>query len=217
MEVNRTLRLPDAEYFPRPYRKSLVILHHTVGGSARSTFNWWKMDRSRAGTLTRVGTAYIVERDGTIYEVFPPGFWAYHLGLKGLRGVVDRRSIGIELASEGPLLQVAGKFYCFGRVSERTEFTGKVFDFGREYRQQYRYFAAYTEGQIDATARLVKHLTEDFDVPAQTPRNHLSFNMEKFKDYQGILGHVHLRADKTDPHPGFPWEEIVSECGLRLT
>ena len=54
----------------------------------------------RNGNPNRIATAYIVERDGTIFEVFDPRHWAFHLGLKGSQGQVDRRSIGIEIASE---------------------------------------------------------------------------------------------------------------------
>ena len=42
-----------------------------------------------------------MEPDGTVFEVFDPRFWAFHLELAGTGGRVDRRSIEIEIASEG--------------------------------------------------------------------------------------------------------------------
>ncbi len=59
------------------------MLHHTAGGSARSTFNYWN------GNATRIATAYIVERDGTIFEVFDPR----HLNLdSAAHATMPRRS-----------------------------------------------------------------------------------------------------------------------------
>lgn len=94
-EVDRTNRLDKKDYIPVETKKSLIVLHHTVGGSAKSTIDYWRSDPGR------IATACVVERDGNIFEVFDPKFWAFHLGLKGTNGAVDKRSIGIEIASEG--------------------------------------------------------------------------------------------------------------------
>ena len=50
----------------------------------------------------RIATAYLVDTDGAIYEVFDPAFWAFHLGLQGTKGKHDKRSIGIEIATSVP-------------------------------------------------------------------------------------------------------------------
>ena len=73
--IERSLRLPESEYFPGTQQKSGIAIHHTVGGTAESTFRWWRAKR------THVGTAYLVERDGTVFEVFDPSAWAYQFGL----------------------------------------------------------------------------------------------------------------------------------------
>jgi N-acetyl-anhydromuramyl-L-alanine amidase AmpD len=102
--IDKSLRLPSDRYINEETSKKAVCLHHTVGGSARSTFEWWKQNPSR------VCTAYIVERNGVIYEVFDPQFAAWHLGGASALGVVYKEAkrynyetIGIELASEGAL------------------------------------------------------------------------------------------------------------------
>ena len=200
--VDRSLRLSRAQYVQDPHPKSLIVLHHTAGGSVRSTFHWWE-----EGDPSRIATAYVVERDGTIFEVFEPRFWAFHLGLRGTGGRVDRRSIGIELASEGWLEQVGSELHAFGRP-----FEGEVYDHGSTWRG-HRFFAAYTPDQVVAAIALVDHLCELFSVPRRTPADPLAFDRDLF-DFQGILGHHHVRADKTDLHPGFPWETLIDEAGL---
>jgi len=70
------------------------VLHFTAGQSARNAFGTWRRDAQR------IGTACLVDVDGTVYEVFPPTQWAFHLGIAGTSRH-DRRSIGIEIATSG--------------------------------------------------------------------------------------------------------------------
>ena len=207
LEINRVHQLSADQYIPEEISKDLIVLHHTVGGSASSTVRWWEQSDDR------IATAYVIDRDGTVFELFDPKHWAYHLGLKGTRGAHDRRSIGIELASEGGLLFSEDRYYCFDRMDPRTEFDGQVYDHGLAWRDSYRYFAAYTDPQVDSTIMLVDELCERFEIPRQTPEDHFSWE-PALKDYRGVAGHHHLRRDKTDLHPGFPWSRLVAQCRL---
>jgi N-acetyl-anhydromuramyl-L-alanine amidase AmpD len=156
-----------------------------------------------------------VDRDGNIFEIFPPECWAYHIGLKG-RSDIERRSIGIEIASEGALCSDdAGRLYCFDRVSYATRYTGPVFDFGAGYRG-YRYFAQYTPAALASVSALVDRLLTVYSIPRQTPADHTR-GAVAYADYRGVLAHCHLREDKTDVHPGFAWDELVANCQLELS
>ena len=210
LNINRTMRLTTDQYIAEEHAKGLIVLHHTVGGSALSTFNWWQKYDPK-----RIATAFIIERDGTIYEVFNFRYWAFHLGLKGTGGAHDRRSIGIEIASEGGLIEADGKLYCFDRISPRTEFTDQHYDCGYIWRGSYRYFDAYASEQIDAVIELLNYLCDTLNAPRQTPRDHLSYDPELY-DFEGIIGHHHMRSDKSDIHPGFDWDRLVDECKLNL-
>ncbi len=207
-QINRSQRLEDKDYIQTETRKDLIVLHHTVGGSAKSTIDYWKTDPQR------VGTAYVIERNGEIYEVFEPTYWAFHLGLKGTGGAVDKRSVGIELASEGGLTLRDDKLYCFDRVSDRTLFTQEHYECGMPWRG-YRFFDAYSDAQITAVAALIDWLCGRLDIPRQTPANHLDAD-DAYREFEGILGHHHLRPDKSDVHPGFQWQRVINQCGLAL-
>ena len=210
MKIDRSLQLPADEYKNEAGSKNLIILHHTVGGSARSTWRWWLTDPRP------IGTAYLIARDGTIHELFPPECWAFHLGY-GSR-VDEKRSIGIELASEGALLERGGELYCFDRVSERTRFIGDVFNLNSPWRG-YRYFAAYAEAQLAATIELVGDLIHRFNIPPAVLRaarsGHPSIFHANHRVFNGIIGHAHVRDDKTDVHPGFDWDRLVAELKLQ--
>lgn len=208
LSIDRTYRLPAAQFVPEPTPKSLIVLHHTVGGSWRSTFDWWRT------TPERIGTAYLVERDGSVFEVFDPRSWAYHLGLKGVGSRVDRRAIGIEICSEGGLKRgPSGELYAFGSTAPRNIYRGETHRVPGMGFRGFEWFSAYTEPAIESVVRLVDRLCSEHGVPRRTPADHLGFDAALY-DFEGIVGHHHLRADKSDVHPGFPWAELVERCGL---
>ncbi len=209
MKISTELRLDPGQYIPTREHKDLIVLHHTVGGTAQSTVDHWR------STPERIGTAYIVERDGTIFEVFPPECSAHHLGLKGT-SALDRRSIGVEIASEGALLEERGRLYAFGRIAAANHYVGPVFDFGSSYRG-YRYFAQYTPAALGAVSALVDRLLTIYSIPRQTPADHIRADLAAYADYCGVLAHCHVRPDKTDVHPGFGWNELATTCQLEMT
>ncbi len=199
INFDKSLRLPDGEYFAGHFEKSGICIHHTVGGSAKSTFNWWMRDNQM------VGTAYIIERDGTIFEVFDPRCWAWQFGLSWSyedKIAFEKRFIGIEIASEGGLIEHEGKLYYFDTVSPRTlkQDMDDVFDFGTDYRG-YRYFDKYQDAQIDSLTELINHLCDTFTIPRQIPEDPLIYHGEPLKNFSGIIGHNMVRRDKTDPIP----------------
>jgi N-acetyl-anhydromuramyl-L-alanine amidase AmpD len=201
-KVDRSVRLSARNYISDVYPKDLIVLHHTVGGTARSSIAWWESQSSR------IATAYVIERDGTIHEVFDPRYWAYHLGVQGVGAALDRRSIGIELACEGPVTKSGAGYSAFGR-----EFKGKVFDNSSGWRGQSRYWAAYPDAQVASACELVSHLCAVFGIPRQSPSNHIDFNASLYS-FKGVIGHHHVRADKSDPHPGFPWDKLKDGAGI---
>jgi len=207
-EIDRSLRLPDDQYIKEETAKDLIVLHHTVGGSAGSTHRWWLMDPRR------VGTAYIVGRDGTIFEVFDPKYWCYHIAVGDSK--IDKRSIGIELASEGALTRVGEFLYAFdGKKNLYNVVDDKAlfYDHGELWRG-YQYFDRYDDPQIEALWLLCVNLMATYGIPHKTPADHLTADKRKYFDFKGIIGHHHVRQDKTDMHPAFPWDHIIRQLRL---
>ena len=217
LSIDRTLRLPDREHFPESYNKTGICIHHTVGGSASSTVRWWIRDSPR------VATAYLVARDGTIHEVFDPQHWAWQFGLKRNewsreeKVAFEKRFIGIEIASEGGLIESNGNLYCFDKISNRTLVDrAEAFDYGKPYRG-YRYYAKYTPQQLTSVQELVNQLCDQFNIPRRTPAiGRAYYGKENMNAFQGIIGHVHVRLDKTDPIPDEHfWDSLSSACNLQ--
>ena len=81
VRVNTSLRLEPSMYFAESQPKDMAVLHFTAGTTAEGAVAHWRQSSQR------VGTAYVIGLDGTVYEVFDPRFWAYHLGIKGAAAV----------------------------------------------------------------------------------------------------------------------------------
>ena len=57
--------LTNGQYLTTQDEKFSQFLHHTVSTNAMSAWRWWN------STPDRVGTPYIIDRDGSIMECFP--------------------------------------------------------------------------------------------------------------------------------------------------
>lgn len=198
MNFNNSLLLSANQYVQEKVKKDLIVIHHTVGGSAKSTFDYWQGDDKR------IGTAFIIERDGTIYQTFPEDMWAFHIGSK-VGNRIDKRSIGIELASEGGLTLNNGKLYCFGVVSSRTQYKQEPYDVGHNWRG-FRYFDKYEDEQVVATSELIHYLCQKHNIPRNMPDDPYEYHPDYY-NHVGICGHAHIRSDKSDVHPGF-WTQL---------
>lgn len=188
--------LPEGQYHKEETPKSLIVLHHTVGGSAQSTLDWW------AQTPERVGTAFVVDRDGTVYEMFDPKYWAAHLGIKGDKNVIDRRSIGIEMVGWGGLTKANGGFTALdGKkhldIAMFYEGSPRLVTLEQPYRG-YRYFEVYYPAQVTAVVALVKKLQAQFNISS-------AVHPTADRTVQGVTHHAALRPDKSDLHPGWDW------------
>jgi N-acetyl-anhydromuramyl-L-alanine amidase AmpD len=212
MTINRSFRLPDTDYFAGPFKKTGICIHHTVGGTAASTMDWWLRDGKQ------VGTAYIIDRDGTIYEVFDPKAWAWQFGLRwpvARKTPFERRFIGIEIASEGGLIESNGNLYCFDRVTDKTKKSREeALDYGKDYRG-YRYFDKYETAQMNSLIELLNHLLSEFQIPRVHPDKPLAYYGDWLEKFKGIIGHTMVRKDKSDPIPDpLLWEHIRRDCNV---
>jgi hypothetical protein len=204
VHVDRSLRLPAGEYFAQRRRKTGIAIHHTVCGAANTTIELWRDDRTPRGGKRRVATPYVIGRDGTVFEVFDPEHWAYHMGVRWpdtLRHAFEQRVIGIEIASEGGLIERDGILYAFDRVAAHTlRSKAQSFDYGEPYRG-YRWFDRYEPAQLDALGRLVDDLCSRFPIPRRYPDRPCDYYGDTLAEFEGVIGHAMVRSDKSDPAP----------------
>lgn len=206
--INR-YRLPDEKVFRQEFPKDLIVLHFTAGSSVEGAFEAWLSQE------INIGTAYIVDRDGTVYEVFDPKYWAYHLGIKGAAAQShkhDKRSIGIEIVNMGPLKR-RGDTLCAWPKNFTQPFCS-VADTDKYVTAPFRGFSAYArfpEAQRHSVGNLIEVLSVDFGISAIAPPTDKrdDCDLAFFDEWTGIASHQNFRADKFDIGPAWDWREAI--------
>jgi N-acetyl-anhydromuramyl-L-alanine amidase AmpD len=190
---------------PGKPKKDLIVLHFTAGSSAAS---------AAAGWTQHVAVPYVIDLDGTIYELFDPACWAFHLGIKGdPHHVQDMRSIGIEIANAGPLKKVGSQMNWWPPAQQYgTKFCDAA-ETGRYIPASFRnfdFFAAYPQPQVASVAALVSYLCGRFSIPKTLPPPARQFECDTsfYASYKGIATHANFRQDKWDIGPAFDWPAL---------
>jgi N-acetyl-anhydromuramyl-L-alanine amidase AmpD len=203
-----TYRLPNNQYVSESVEKTGVVLHHTVSRNVQSVYDWWLEKAPRE--VLRVGTAYVIGTDGTIYEFFPEDCWAWHLG-KGNGTLNEMRTIGIEIVSEGPLEKIGDEYYSV--LGQRLHNPLCAVDLGKTWRG-WRYFDQYDDPQIYSLICLLYDICERHGINKQIHADLWTYD-ENIKTFEGIYTHAQVRPDKTDVHPLFPLDQVVKYVGLK--
>jgi len=214
--ICRDLRLKGNQYFHSPQVKTSIVLHHTAGTTAKSAIDWWNQ------TPEQVGTAYVVDKDGKIYEVFPPDNWGYHIGSK-ITQYFDKASIGIEIVSRGGIFKENDKYVWYPAYPNKKQKVIvnplEVYATPTEWRE-FSYFDQYTDAQVVSVTWLVAKLVKDFNIDVKGfTGDFYQYNEEvSTKKLPGIWSHTTFRKDKMDIFPQENLiqaiEETLKELGL---
>ena len=208
---------PSSQYYREVTWKTQIVLHHTVSGNGvQGDIDWWRQ------TPDRIAAHYIIERDGTIHQLFDDKYWAYHLGLKirdfkeqGLNYInLNKNSIAIELDSWGPLAPEDNFRNNVFRPID-TEYKKLTPDFSKpqiplkhvyEYCtcgkfRNYQWYEAYTPQQVDALHDLLVKLVKRHDIKSRYNEDMWFLSTDALRGEAGIWTHASFRKDKTDCHP----------------
>ncbi len=204
INVNRTVRLNNLQFYPVVRNKVAIFLHHTAGSSAISAIKWWD------STPEKVGAPYVIERDGTIYECFNPDLFSFHLGVKGDDNFMESHSVAIEIVSRGKVYpDDLGNYWFYPAWPLTTQRTKVPKENVVKYNWRgHDYWEAYTEAQIKAVCELVVHLVEKYSITITKAnfKNFFLYNEKVLVNHiPGIWGHTTVRKDKVDivPFPEF--------------
>lgn len=195
-------QFPEAEYFKEEHPKKIIVIHHTASGNGiEGDINWWKKDPQR------VGTPFIIDREGNIHQVFDEKYWIHHLGIQQQtlkihnsqvsNNRLNQLSIAIELDSWGGLVKRGEKYYSYTGAEVPKE---NVIEYPTPYRG-FKYFEKYTPAQIKALKELLQHLIAKWGIPKEYNANMFEFNAQAVRGTHGIWTHSSYRPDKNDCHP----------------
>lgn len=195
MEIKKPpVALLENQYYKQTQMKDYIFLHHTAGLNVKSIIEWWNSKPDH------IATPYLIDRDGSIYELFDPHYWSYALGVKGGTSM-EKASIHIELVSLGQLYKLGTEYRGIGK---KLVDPSEVYTLPSDFRGS-RYYHRYTDEQIASLEWLLKKLMKDFGIKKQ-PENLLAGfwdYREPFKEAftEGIWSHTSVRKDKSDIHP----------------
>jgi len=199
-------------YYKEAHDKNQIVLHHTVSGEGiRGDLITWKKYKSN------IATCVIIERDGTIKQLFSSRYWGYHLGAG--KSSLDKGSIAIELDNWGGLILGDGKQHRFGRNedgSPRYKLTqpgkynaayGNVVDVPVTHYdggwRGFEYYESYTNEQLRAVGELLLLWNKNYDIPLTYRESMWDVSQEALNGEPGVWAHVSYRkpSDKQDAHP----------------
>jgi N-acetyl-anhydromuramyl-L-alanine amidase AmpD len=187
--------LKENQYFKEKQFKNQIVIHHTAGsGEANNVLHGWNF------TPIKVGTAFIIDKDGEVVKTFEPEYWAYHLGLKTASNEkLNKNSIGIEICNWGQLIKKSdGKFYHYlnkevpeNEVVQIAKFRG------------FEYYHKYNDAQIESLRKLLLELSATFGINKQYNGDMWDISPLALAGKNGIYTHVSYRSDKNDCSPQF--------------
>lgn len=201
------------------------VMHYDVCGTSEVCFKVLHDSRG-------LSVHFMLDVDGTIYQTLDLKERAWHATIS------NSRAIGIEIANMGaytdPNDEVFKKWYYtddkgivelrpprgimhlglrkvpfVGHPARNELIKGEIQ--GKEY---YQY--DFTPQQYDSLIKLTATLSKIFpkikcDYPKDKDGKLIPHVLteEEWQDFEGVLGHYHVQANKQDPGPAFDWEKVV--------
>jgi N-acetyl-anhydromuramyl-L-alanine amidase AmpD len=207
--------LTNGQYLTADYEKTSLFLHHTAGPTAEGAWNWWNE------TPERVGTPFIIDRNGKVVECFDPKYWAFHLGIVGDDNYHEMHSVNIELVSCGKLYKDTDnkfKFYPLypNKMYPQIIPDNEVYIFSEPWRDNL-YYHKYTDAQIEALKELIPYIIKIFPtIKVLKPLGAFyEFNQDVVdKHLTGLWSHSTVRANSSDIFPYPPLLEALETLFL---
>jgi N-acetyl-anhydromuramyl-L-alanine amidase AmpD len=201
----------ETYYNAEAHPKERVVLHFTSGyirGDVRA------LTTAKPDPATRVAVAFLLARDGNIYNLFDSRYWAYHLGPTAVGGntPMSRSSVGVEISNIGPL-KLQGQMLIPAVAAISTDaycsLNEAVYYRKTSYRG-YNYYASFTDAQYASLVTLLRYLTARYNIPRRfLPLASRYETRNDIPSFRGIASHVNFRSDKFDIGPAFDWDRVI--------
>lgn len=190
-----------------------IVIHYTAGSNAGGPKDeFWNFNKSLS---SRTSAHYIVDRNGSIYQIVNDKDLAWHAGVRSVSPLDSYENatttIGIELVNWGWVTLNNGKYYTYGSWEYATSSSRQIFDNLTAWSpngslSSYRYWEDFPAEQISSLNDLVDELVAKYDVQKvlYSP-NIIDYEESEssLNNFVGILGHSVITDYKWDPGPAF--------------
>lgn len=224
LTLNGLLYKPNRSnyYYETKHPKQRIVLHFTAGNVRSDMYSLTTQNR-------HVSVAFVIGRDGTIYQLYHSGYWSGHIGAgignQGTGNSQDKATIGIEISNYGFLVPRDGVLetiysrvknpdtgvvsapdpYCSLNTTEAYNKTDAPF-------RGQSYYASFTPEQVESTIVLLRYLTSKYNIPRQfLPEDKRFLATNDVLGFKGIVSHINYRSSgKWDIGPAFDWNTLIS-------
>lgn len=203
-------------YEAEKVRKKRVVLHFTVGNLKSDIYTLTKPHPKY--NKWRNSVAFVMARDGNIYQLFNSEHWSHHLGNGTIGGnqKMSQESIGIEVSNYGPLERVGNELHTVYSKPRKPDVyctladTDKYIALPQPFKG-YKYFAAFTDEQYESLIVLLRFLTAKYNIPRDFLSEHSRYKANNSTaHFKGINTHLNYRkTGKWDIGPAFDWNRVI--------
>ena len=195
--------LDKTQYFQEKYSKRQIVIHHTASnGNGKNVITYWNKNSER------IGVAFVIDREGIIYQTFSSSHWAHHLGTHELNNtLLNKQSIGIEICNWGPLKLQKSKYVNYLNQEIPLE---EVYVYDSPFRGSF-YYQKYTDKQLESLTSLINYLAVTYNIPKDYKKDMWDISRSALSGNPGIYTHVSFRKDKSDCHPQEELIELFSK------
>jgi N-acetylmuramoyl-L-alanine amidase len=190
---NRRIESVAPEQWDLPRLQQTVdqfVIHYDACGSSRKCFEVLHDQRG-------LSVHFMLDTDGTIYQTLDLKERAWHATTS------NSRSAGVEIANLGAFPQQDGKL---GQQVVSGEVQGQMLYQSDFTPQQYASLIKLTAALCTVFPKIrcdYPHDAVGHVIPQKLPD-------EVLTNYQGVLGHYHVQANKQDPGPAFDWDRVIN-------
>lgn len=175
-------------------------------GKGTSVIDHWNNVKEKQGV------AYVIDRDGTVFNTFDDSRWSYHLNLPTNQTSYDKQSVGISLANELNLIKDNGRYYAFDYAHNTNEYQGLVH--AQSFRG-YDYWAKLDAAQIDALIALTLQVSKKYNIQPKF-YNGADWNPKAWESAT-ILTHATVNKSALDFPPFEPWIiDKIQKAGIEI-
>lgn len=181
--------------------KKQIVLHLTLSGNGiDGDIAHWKNNYST------VSTHFIIERDGTINQLFDTKYWSRHLGINNKVFKqnnlpvlnLDKHSIGIEIDNWGGLKKIQSNLYetIYGNKINLTD--DRVI-YIKEGFMGFQHFEQLTFKQLKSIKQLLLKLSIEHKIPLVYNKDDMyNLSNKALQGLEGLYTHRSFRYDKID-------------------
>lgn len=195
-------KLSEENYIPVETTKKRIVIGNSFSINMTHYTGWI----TRLNGKFKRTANFTIRLDGTIHEHFSPKYYSNYLNDIKL----DNSTISIILENEGWLIKDLfneNKYINYvGHIYNRDEIVEKRW-------RNFKYWAPYTNEQMEALVKLVKQLCEEYNIPLNVVSHNTSF--KDANKYEGVLYRSNFEKHYTDISPTWDFETFKNKLEIK--